>query len=108
MPAILLCLPPPQGNQSVYSVNWAFGAVVRTEINTTTGHLSVDLISDKIKAIRPCRNLKLGPLVSWSYHSCPASAHGCDRRSARIRAPRKEQSNNRPEHAPKPARNTAP
>ena len=70
MPAILFCLPPPQGNQSVYSVNWAFGAVVRTEINTTTGHLSVDLISDKIKAIKPCRNLKLGPLVS---SSCLAS-----------------------------------
>ncbi|KAI7843446.1 hypothetical protein COHA_002924 [Chlorella ohadii] len=60
---------PTPGNQSVYSVNWAFGAVVRTEINTTTGHLSVDLISDKIKAIKPCRNLKLGPLVYISYEA---------------------------------------
>ena len=56
----------PQDTESVYSVNWAFGAVVKTEINTTTGALSVELISDTIKPIRPCRNLRLGPLVSFS------------------------------------------
>lgn len=56
-------------NQSIYSVNWAFGAVVKTEINTTTGALSVELISDTIKPIRPCRNLRLGPLVTISYEA---------------------------------------
>ncbi|KAI7836267.1 hypothetical protein COHA_009857 [Chlorella ohadii] len=56
-------------NQSIYSVNWAFGAVVKTEINTTTGALSVELIDTKVTPIRPCKGKRLGPLVTITYEA---------------------------------------
>ena len=41
--------------------------MVKTEINTTTGALSVELIDTKVTPIRPCKGKRLGPLVSsWS------------------------------------------
>lgn len=49
----------------MYSVNWAYGAVVKTDINTTTGALAVTLFGDKgPRPIRPCRDLQLGPKAS--------------------------------------------
>ncbi len=52
----------------MYSVNWAFGAVVKTEVNTTTGALAVTLFSDKgPRPIRPCRDLQLGPKASLVF-----------------------------------------
>lgn len=65
LPPPLLLPPAPQDTESVYSVNWAYGAVVKTEVNTTTGALAVTLFGDKgPRPIRPCRDLQLGPKAS--------------------------------------------
>ncbi|PRW61229.1 ribulose bisphosphate carboxylase oxygenase activase [Chlorella sorokiniana] len=64
--------------ESLYSVSWAFGAVVKTTINTTdaANPLAVTLFGDKAVPIRPGKTLNLGPQVTISYKA--------DRRCDRI------------------------
>lgn len=63
--------------ESLYSVSWAFGAVVKAEIDTTNdaNPLSVNLYGDKVVPIRAGKTLTLGPQVTISYKADRA----CDR-----------------------------
>lgn len=61
-------LPPAlQLTESLYSVSWAFGSVVKAELDADTNKLAVTFFGDKTVPIREGRTLTLGPKAVVSY-----------------------------------------
>lgn len=52
----------PQGQQSLVSVSWAYGAVVKTDVDPLTTDLKVVLYGNKVIEITPRRPFVLGGL----------------------------------------------